>query len=106
MSERRTRNRDRHRAVIARTKPPCALCGAPIDYTLSFIAGQHGAKCRRDDCAGCVPDPMRYEVDHIVPLMRGGTDDLSNKQATHRRCNSTKRGRAESPIVKTSGALG
>lgn len=95
----------RHRATIAQTKPPCALCGEPINYSLTFLAGQHGAKCRKPDCTGCVPDPMRFEADHIVPLMRGGEDILSNKQATHRRCNSTKRARAESPIVKRSGAL-
>lgn len=106
MSSRSTRNRDRHRAVIARTKPPCALCGQPIDYTLGFIVGQHGVKCRKLDCSGCAPDPMRYEVDHIAPLRLGGSDDLSNKQATHRKCNSTKRARAESPIVRRSGALG
>lgn len=105
MSDRRTRNRDRHRAVIARNKPPCALCGEPIDYTLGYLPDQHGAKCKRPDCVGCVPHPMRFEADHIVPLMRGGTDELSNKQATHRRCNSTKRARAESPIVKRSGSL-
>lgn len=96
----------RHRATIARTKPPCALCGQPIDYTLTFVAGEHGAKCRKPDCLGCVPHPMRFEADHIVPLMRGGEDKLTNKQATHRKCNSTKRGRAESPILRTSGSLG
>ena len=96
----------RHRALIAKGRPPCALCGQPIDYTLTFVAGQHGAKCRKPECTGCVPHPDRFEADHIVPLMRGGQDVLSNKQATHRRCNSTKRARVESPIVKTSGALG
>lgn len=105
MTPRNSRNRERHRAAIARTKPPCALCGEPIDYALGFIPDQHSTRCARTDCTGCVPDPGRFEADHIVPLKLGGTDDLSNKQATHRRCNSTKRARAESPIVKRSGAL-
>ena len=98
-----TRNRDR--ATIARTRPPCALCGDPIDYTLTYLPGEHGAKCTRPDCTGCRPHPMRYELDHIKPLDLGGLDVISNKQATHRKCNSTKRARAESPIVKRSGSL-
>jgi 5-methylcytosine-specific restriction endonuclease McrA len=69
---RNTTTRDQHRRAIARTKPDCALCGNPIDYTLRS------------------PDPMSYEVDHIVPLARGGQDDLSNKQASHRQCNRAK----------------
>lgn len=105
MTARSSATTRKHRAAIARTKPPCALCGEPIDYTLTFLAGQHGAKCRKPDCTGCVPHPDRFEADHIVPLMRGGDDILSNKQATHRRCNSRKRGRAESPIIKRSGSL-
>lgn len=105
MSNRSTRNRDRHRRIIAATRPPCALCGEPIDYTLNFLTGQHGAKCRKPNCTGCVPHPRRFEADHKKPLKLGGTDDLTNKQATHRECNSRKRARAESPIVKRSGSL-
>ena len=104
-NNRSTRARQQHRAMIARTKPPCALCGEPIDYTLGFVAGQHGSRCTKRECQGCTPDPMRYEVDHVVPLARGGADSLSNKQATHRKCNSQKRARAESPVVKRSGSL-
>ena len=79
-----------HRATIAHTKPPCALCGEPIDYTLSFLADKHGAKCRKPDCLGCVPDPMRFEVDHIVPLSRGGAHEQANLQWTHLVCNLRK----------------
>jgi 5-methylcytosine-specific restriction endonuclease McrA len=67
-----TTQRERDRSVIRRTKPPCGICGDPIDYTLRS------------------PDPGSFEVDHIVPLNRGGTDTPDNKQASHRRCNRTK----------------
>lgn len=67
-----TTTRDRHRAVIRRLKPPCALCGQEIDYSLHYL------------------DPMAYVVDHIVPLDRGGPDTLDNKQAAHRTCNRAK----------------
>ena len=69
---RNTNTRDQHRRAIARTKPPCGICGEPIDYTLR------------------TPDPMSFEVDHILAIDNGGTDTLDNKQASHRRCNREK----------------
>ena len=76
---RSTTTRDRDRAAIRRTKPPCGICEQPIDYTLKS------------------PDPMSFEVDHIVPLAsartpdeRAALDALNNKQATHRVCNRAK----------------
>ncbi len=69
---RSTTTRDRDRAAIKRTKPPCGICEAEIDYDLKS------------------PDPMSFEVDHIIALANGGTDDLANKQASHRKCNRAK----------------
>lgn len=72
MTPRNTTQRDRNRNQIRRTKPPCGICGNPIDYTLPHL------------------DPMAYVVDHVIPLNRGGTDDIDNCQAAHRSCNRTK----------------
>ena len=47
-------------------------CGEPIDYDLPYL------------------DPWEYVVDHVIPLIRGGEDVLSNKQAAHRCCNRDK----------------
>lgn len=69
---RNTTRREQHRRVIRRLKPPCALCGKPIDYTLGHL------------------DPMSFVVDHIVPLNRGGADELDNLQPAHRGCNRDK----------------
>jgi 5-methylcytosine-specific restriction endonuclease McrA len=77
MTQRNTTTRDRHRKVIARTKPPCGICGEPIDYTLIY------------------PHPKSFVVDHIVPLVLGGPDELSNKQAACADCNWKKAGRPE-----------
>lgn len=62
---RNTSKRDRHRAIIAKTGAPCALCGEPIDYSLRY------------------PDPDSFVVDHVIPVARGGPDALANKQAAH-----------------------
>ena len=69
---RSTAQRDRDRNAIKRERPGCGICGEPIDYSLPYL------------------DPMSYVVDHIVPVVKGGADELSNKQAAHRSCNSTK----------------
>lgn len=69
---RSTTQRDRDRAVIRRTKPPCGICEQPIDYDLPYL------------------DPKSYVVDHIVPVNKGGPDEIGNKQAAHRDCNRLK----------------
>ena len=71
-SPRSTTIRDRDRKAIARTKPPCGICEGELDYSLPYL------------------DPLSYEVDHIIPLARGGADELANKQASHRACNRAK----------------
>lgn len=86
-TKRRTITRDRHRATIARTQPPCGICGDPIDYTLPWT------------------DPGAYVVDHITPLALGGPDTLDNKQAAHRDCNRQKGARPHADVIKRSGTL-
>ena len=80
-----TRNRDRH--TIATRKEACGICGRDIDYNLTW------------------PDPMCFVVDHIKALARGGTDTITNKQAAHNQCNSTKRARDYAPIIRRSRSL-
>lgn len=87
MKARSTSIRDRHRAAIARGKPPCALCGQSIDYTLPHL------------------DPMAYVVDHVIPRARGGADTLANKQAAHRRCNRDKSDKDHGRIIRRSRSL-
>lgn len=69
---RNTATRDRDRNAIRRTKPPCGICEQDINYDLAS------------------PDPMSFEVDHILALANGGADTLDNKQASHRKCNRDK----------------
>lgn len=49
----------------------------------------------RDDgvcgiCGGDV-DPLNFDIDHIVPLSRGGEHSYANTQTAHPICNSKKR---------------
>jgi len=106
MPPRRTSIRDRHRKIIAKGRPPCAICGQPIDYTLTITPGKHGKHCPGIDCPGCVPHPMSYVVDHVIPLSRGGADTIDNKQPTHRTCNRAKGTRTDGgSVLRRSGSL-
>lgn len=87
MVKRNSAQRDRLRARLRATGAACHICGKAIDYTLKS------------------PDPMSFELDHVIPLSKGGTDTLGNAAASHRTCNSTKRARLVAPIIRRSGAL-
>lgn len=53
----------------------CALCGEAVDRSLEW------------------PHPLSKSVDHIVPISKGGTDDIENLQLAHLRCNISKHDR-------------
>lgn len=76
-----------HRVRIAKTRSACHICGQPIDYTLKW------------------PDSMSFVVDHVVPISRGGSDEIGNKRASHAVCNARKQASPESPNLKRSGTL-
>lgn len=50
----------------------CGICGQDVDLTLRY------------------PDLMRGSIDHKLPVARGGTNDPSNLQLVHLRCNFRK----------------
>src|SRR5690606_10654019 len=85
---RSTTVRDRHRRIIAQSKPPCGICGGAIDYNLPYF------------------HPESFVVDHMIPLKAGGKDTLDNKQAAHRACNRAKSDKIDGgPILRRSGSL-
>lgn len=59
--------------AMASKEPYCAVCGGFIDMSAPAMS------------------PNACEVDHIVPISRGGQPyELDNLQLTHMRCNRKK----------------
>ena len=76
------------RAQVLAEETHCGICGKTVDKSLSFIPGKHSRRCIRQGCSGCVPDPMRAEVDEILPVSLGGSPyERSNCRLAHRECN-------------------
>ena len=73
----RVSNSSRYKRFVSKVKArrdPCAICWHPIDYNLA------------------TPDPMSFEVDHVVPVSEGGDPyDPANGQASHRCCNNWRK---------------
>lgn len=87
MVKRNTGRRDRYRAMVARGKPDCWICGQPIDYSLPHV------------------DPKSFVIDHVVPLAAGGADTLENVRAAHRDCNRDKSDKPFGSALRVSGGL-
>jgi hypothetical protein len=60
------------REVFERDGWACGICGGPVDAGLLY------------------PDPMSASLDHVVPLIRGGTHTHDNLACAHLRCNLQK----------------
>jgi 5-methylcytosine-specific restriction endonuclease McrA len=83
----RQANRDRRRAkvlglpneridkhlVFERDNYICGICHGMVDRTLTW------------------PSPLSASLDHIIPIVRGGTHTYDNVQCSHLRCNVLKR---------------
>lgn len=46
-----------------------------------------------------VTGPMQASPGHIIPVARGGTDELVNLRIEHLRCNVRRQARLDSPIA-------
>ena len=65
--------------LVARSGPICGRCGALVDVELSGLAA------------------MGPTVGHVIPVARGGSDELDNLALEHRACNLAGGARARSP---------
>ena len=65
---------DKNRKKVLASADVCYLCGLPLDKSIKDKS-----------------NPMFVEVDHIVPLKKGGhPSDLDNLAAVHKICNRKK----------------
>lgn len=96
---------------------PVAICGLPASSHITRKPISSPTKVRqlrqRDGwaCRLCGrrfgeppawPHPMSVTIDHIVPVWRGGSDDLSNLQLAHNECNLKKQNDNPSPRQRPS----
>ena len=64
------------------------MCHQPIDLSVPW------------------PDPMSFEVDHIVPTSHGGGDHIEQLAPSHRQCNNARSNLPPGTVGRNSGALG
>ena len=63
----------KNKARLLKSAETCAICGAPLDMSLSF------------------PHPMSASIDHIIAVANGGhPSSLDNLQVVHLICNQLK----------------
>ena len=95
-----------HGYVTARTDIPRRMdIDAPINYRQNkhVLFGQQEGLC--NGCKGDFPFKL-YEVDHIVPQSKGGTDHLDNLQLLCSHCNHVKGSQPQEYLVARLQKLG
>lgn len=50
-------------------------------------------------CAICGGELTTYEVDHIIPISKGGGNERGNLQLTHSECNNKKRAKIDPQML-------
>jgi len=63
-------------------------------YTEKEVLEKYGLIChiclKNIDLSLNRRDPMGFQVDHVIPLSRGGEDKLDNVKPSHAKCNQQK----------------
>lgn len=78
----------KNRAKILATQDVCAICGKPVDKTLTY------------------PHPLSATVDHIIPVALGGHPSaINNLQLAHWTCNRQKSDKMNLPHERPRGTL-
>lgn len=70
------------KAKVLSGNPKCAICGKPIDSSLSF------------------PDPESGTVHLIIPISEGGRPCIENMQPAHLKCENDDNRKRKRPINK------
>lgn len=67
--------------------------GRPWRRKRAQVLKRDGYLCQCDECKAEGRLLLADEVDHVVPLAQGGTDDENNLRAINRRCHQRKTAR-------------
>lgn len=96
----RSRRRERQDPNIARERNHrrrARMLGAYVERVDSLVV------LERDDgvCGICGEDvdPFRFDVDHVIPISRGGAHAYFNAQVAHPGCNVRKHNASELPLL-------
>lgn len=98
-AENRTRERERNRLKQrdSTAKNLRRRSKAPVRWSRSDVLEAYGTLCHlcgeEIDMELKWPNVLSFTVDHVVPLARGGSNDLKNIRPAHGSCNFSKRDR-------------
>ncbi|HEA67187.1 MAG TPA: HNH endonuclease [Desulfobacterales bacterium] len=95
MPKRRSIPIESRRAVIERDEYTCQYCGKVAKWV---VGNKNGVKNiymkKQPDCHRSKmwdwDDPEPFEIDHIIPVFKGGGNDIDNLILSCRRCNREK----------------
>ena len=83
-------------AVIARDEHKCQYCGKEARWTIAnrgvvtrLFEKEPIYPLRRFSWSGN-EDPVPFEIDHVIPIREGGTNNIENLKLSCRYCNRSK----------------
>lgn len=75
----KNKNKKHRNFIYNRDKFTCQHCNLVFDVPYYW-----------DGESAILQDGEFLEIDHVIPLAKGGSDSLDNKQALCRKCNNKK----------------
>jgi 5-methylcytosine-specific restriction endonuclease McrA len=92
------------RTKLGTFKRRAAKRGSPTNFSKDDVLKIK--KAQRGKCAYCRSRlPANFQIDHIIPFSKGGSDEARNIQLTCRFCNLSKHSRDPIEFAQRKGML-